>query len=286
MSASIRLFDETTIRPLAALGLTHPFWSLNIEILLATWIGMLLIFALAWLGRRYLTKEFHPVTIAYEKLISIFVNLSNDSFGSFHFDYFVFISTIFTFAFFSCAVGVLPFVEEATKDFNTTLAIALTSFGYVLYQKVKLHGFLGFLREFIEPFFMLAPLHVVGELSKISSMSLRLFGNILGGSIIVGLIFQVLGRFKNYFTPLTFITIGLSIIFTFVLGRPKNRVHAGASKIINAVLNCLFFVAWLQLFLGIFEGLIQSFVLTMLTTTYLAMNLHHDTNTAPHEAQS
>ncbi len=286
MSASIHLFPEATIRPLAALGLTHPFWSLNSEILVATWIGMLLIFGFAWLGRSYLTKEFHPITIAYEKLISVFVSLGNDSFGTFHFDYFVFICTIFTFTFFSCAVGVIPFVEEATKDFNTTLAIALTSFGYLQYQKVKLHGVSGFLREFIEPIFVLAPLHLVGEVSKISSMSLRLFGNILGGSIIIHLIFQVLERFQNYFTPLAFITIGLSIIFTFVLSRPKNSLLAMASRSVNTLLNILFMVAWLQIFLGIFEGLIQSFVLTMLTTTYLAMNLAHETHTATHEKPS
>ena len=278
MSASIHLFDEATIRPLAAWGFTHPFWSLHIEILMASWIGMLLILGLALLGRYFLDKEFNLVASAYEKIIDIFVDLSNDSFGSFRFNYFVFILAIFSFTFFSCLVGVIPFVEEATKDLNTTVAIALTSFFYVQYQKINLHGIKGFLKEFIEPFFVLAPLHVVGELSKITSMSLRLFGNILGGGIIVSLLFQLLGHYQNILAPAIFIVVTLSILFRFVIPNQHHPALVIINRIINVVLNIFFLVAWVQIFLGIFEGLIQSFVLTMLTTTYLAMNLHHSSN--------
>ena len=74
-------------------------------------------------------------------------------------------------------------MEEPTQNLNTTLALAMTSFFYVQYNGIRAHGIKGYLKEYTEPFIIMAPLHIISKLASIVSMSFRLFGNIYGGAI-------------------------------------------------------------------------------------------------------
>ena len=53
------------------------------------------------------------------------------------------------------------------------------------YAGIKSKGIGAYLKEYCEPIFLMAPLNVIGELAKVISISFRLFGNIMGGSIII-----------------------------------------------------------------------------------------------------
>jgi len=97
----------------------------------------------------------------------------------------------------------LPYIEKPTTDLNCTLALGLMAVLYSIYNGVKFHGVGGFLAEMAGPmwphegkFTMAAlpnklsalfffPLHIVEELSRIISISFRLFGNITGGAIVI-----------------------------------------------------------------------------------------------------
>jgi F-type H+-transporting ATPase subunit a len=265
---SVEIFNYHAIKPFESLGLTNNFWTIHIDILMATWIAMGIILCLALLGRYYLTKESNPIAVGYEQVISMFLGLCKDSFSPFNYYYFAFITSIFFFTFFSCLVGIIPFVEEATRDMNTTLAIGLTSFLYVQYQKINVHGIWGYLKEFAEPFFPLVPIHIVGELSKIASMSFRLFGNILGGGVILTMVIELLNVYKIPFMGFMVVTLLLLLLISTVATPEK---FPRLNKITHFCLNVLFIISWFQITLGIAEGLIQSFVITMLTLTYLAI---------------
>lgn len=277
MSADI--FSHYIVKPFAPLGLTSDFWSLHIDILLASWIAMAVLFALCLVGRYYMKKELNLITLAYQEVISIFIGLCNDSFPSFNYNYFIFISTMFFFTFFSCLVGILPFVEEAAKDLNTTFALGLTSFLFVQYHKIKVHGIGGFIKEFFQPFFVMAPMHIVGELSKIASMSFRLFGNILGGGVILMMILDLVSGYKMYYFALLALLLILGLITKVT---SAGQAYPWLDKFFSMTLNVLLILSWLHIFLGIFEGLIQSFVITMLTTTYLAIGTQHDPSHEKH----
>lgn len=271
---SLSIFDHPTCSPFAFLGLAGGFWDVNTEIVVATWIAMIIIAALAVVGRWYLSHEQNLVSIGYEKIILFFADLSSESFGLFKFDYFVFVTSLFIFSFMNCIVGLLPHVEEATRDLNTTLALSVTSFLYVQKEKIKAHGITGFLQEFIYPSIIMAPIHIVGEFSKIASMAFRLFGNILGGGVILGMIIDLIGSQKTLFFGLL-ITVGIFTLVRRYIRPVRRNVYLAAFY--SILTTALFLITWIQLFLGVFEGLIQSFVLTMLTITYLAMG------TAEHE---
>ena len=265
----IAIFEYEKIYPLQKLGLTGDFWIMHIDTLVYTWYAMLVLLIVALIGRFFLLKREHStVALAYEKLIGFFMNLCTESFNSFNLNYFIFVTSLFFFTLFCCLIGLIPFLDESTKDLNTTFALGLTSFMYVQYQKIKVHGLMGYLSEFAQPFFLLAPINLVGELAKIASMSFRLFGNILGGSIIFTMLIQLVDIYKVYFLSYVAITLLLALLLEKV---PFITRYSGVTKVVRATIFIMFLLTWAQMFFGIFHGLIQSFVITMLTVTYFAM---------------
>lgn len=265
---NLELFDAHAIRPFAWLGLTGKFWEVSYWTVIYTWVGMAILCMLAYAARWAVRKNDGLGYIAVERIVMVFIDLCKDSFRSFKINYFIFLSSVFFFTLFACLVGLIPFMDEATKDLNTTLALAVICFMYVQVQKIKVHGVGGFLKEFIEPFALLAPVNIIGELAKICSMSFRLFGNILGGGVIYMILLEFVGSFKGYF--LGYVGFTLALVALVVYGLKENTPDK-LKKIVNIFVGVMFLMTWINIFFGIFEGLIQSFVLTMLTTTYLAI---------------
>ncbi len=279
---NLELFDAHVIKPFSVFGLTSDFWSISHWTVIYTWVGMLMLFALALLGRWLVHRDPGLGYAAFERVILVFIDLCKESFKTFNFNYFSFLATLFLFTLFSCLVGLLPFLDEATKDLNTTLALGTISFMYVQFQKVRVHGFVGFLKEFIEPFAVLAPVNIIGELAKICSMSFRLFGNILGGGVIFLILREFVGSFKQVFLGYVAFVLFLALVFFYF----KRRLSGGVlQKLLNVLIGAMFLLTWVNIFFGVFEGLIQSFVITMLTTTYLAIGTHTEDDAAHnHEA--
>ena len=85
-------------------------------------------------------------------------------------------------------IGIVPVMFTPTRDINTPLALALVvlfmTFVFGIYAK----GLGGFLKSFFNP---LLPLDLIGYVSRTMSLSLRLFGNILGGEIVVAVLFSL-----------------------------------------------------------------------------------------------
>lgn len=113
-----------------------------------------------------------------------------------------------------------------TSDFSVTFALALITFGMTQYYGAKANGIGGYLKGFAEPFWPMIPLNVIGELANPVSLSFRLFGNILSGVIIMGLLYGALGVVAPIITPIfhgyfdlfagliqTFIFIMLTMVF-------------------------------------------------------------------------
>lgn len=118
-------------------------------------------------------------------------------------------------------------LSPPTSDYSVTLSLALITFVLTQYWSFKnAGGFFGYLKGFTEPMAFLTPLNVIGELANPISLSFRLFGNIMSGGIIMGLLYQALGiiapviaaplhAYFDVFSGLlqTFIFIMLTMIF-------------------------------------------------------------------------
>jgi F-type H+-transporting ATPase subunit a len=89
------------------------------------------------------------------------------------------------------ALGIVPTLVAPTRGINTPVALAVVVFFSVHFFGVREKGLLGYLRSMASPLITL-PLELVGQVSRTLSLSLRLFGNVLSGELIVAVIFSLL----------------------------------------------------------------------------------------------
>ncbi|MDD5108603.1 MAG: F0F1 ATP synthase subunit A [Candidatus Omnitrophica bacterium] len=134
-----------------------------------------------------------------------------------------FIGTLFIYILFMNLTGLIPFMKASTASWSTTLALSLCVFFYVQYTAVKELGFLGYLDHLagkprgilavtiIMPLFMLF-LHIITELIRPLSLSLRLRGNIWGDEILIGL----LSGFGIKGLPLLFFNMSMAVLTAIV----------------------------------------------------------------------
>lgn len=143
------------------------------------------------------------------------------------------------FLFFACSnlIGLLGF-RSPTTDLDTTLAWALITFFMIYFVGVKFNGF-GYFKGLLEPVPFLLPLNLIGELAKPISLSFRPFGNILGGSVIMKLLYDF-----------------LAYLSTLIPG-------------VSVPIGQLLIPVPLHLYFDIFAGLLQSFIFIMLTMVFV-----------------
>ncbi len=229
-------------QPLLEYGFTHPFWTLHTDTLKGTLVVTILIIGLSLYANYTLQKKESISKFIFLKYVNSFKGLLTQTLQSAPLNHLAFIGSLFTFVACCNSIGLIPYIEEPTRDLNTTLALGLISFFYVQYYAIKQHSFLGYLAEFIKPFALMLPLNIIGKLTSIISLSFRLFGNIFGGYIITHLclqaiqssiIMQCIGLFSGF-------NLGISLLF------------------------------------GLAEGIIQAFVFAMLTLTNLSMEIVSD----------
>ena len=114
-------------------------------------------------------------------------------------------------------VGLTP----PTSDYSVTLSLALITFFATQIMLFKTRrGLGGYLKSFTEPFILLTPINVIGELANPVSLSFRLFGNVLSGGIILALLYGALGYFAPIVTPVLhgYFDIFSGLLQTFIFG--------------------------------------------------------------------
>ncbi len=93
-------------------------------------------------------------------------------------------------------------------------------------------GLGGYLKSFTEPIALLTPLNVIGELANPISLSFRLFGNIMSGGIIMGLLYNALGYFAPLITPVLhgYFDVFSGLLQTFIFGMLTMIFIGGATE--------------------------------------------------------
>jgi len=134
-----------------------------------------------------------------------------------------FIGTLFIYILFMNLSGLIPFIKASTASWSTTLALALCVFFYVQYTAIRELGFLGYVDHLagkprgvlaftvIMPLFMFI-LHIITELIRPISLSLRLRGNIWGDEVLIAL----LSRFGIKGLPLLLFNMSMGILASVV----------------------------------------------------------------------
>lgn len=265
MGESFSSFHPEAWQPLAWFGITSPFFAFNSETLINTWCALGVLLVIAVLARIALRKpDSLPGYLVLTALRSL-MNMITQSLGYFHAAYFYFVGALFVFIVICNALVVIPGLEEPTKSLNTTLACGLIAVLYAQFEGVRSHGIIGYLNEFFKtPLTLLPnrklklldipviflkvivnciaglltfPMELLGKTANIISLSLRLFGNIFGGSVI-GSLFK-LAISGSWIRQTLALVTGINLIIV--------------------------------LFFGLFEAFIQAFVFSILSITYITM---------------
>ncbi|MBN2124691.1 MAG: F0F1 ATP synthase subunit A [Deltaproteobacteria bacterium] len=127
--------------------------------------------------------------------------------------FFPYIATIFLYILVSNLLGLVPGFFSPTANLNTTLSMAICTFILTHYIGIKFHG-AKYLKHFLGPVLVLAPLmfviELIGHLARVMSLSIRLFGNIMGKEKILGILFALAGL---YLAPLPILFLGILVSF-------------------------------------------------------------------------
>ncbi len=151
----------------------------------------------SWLGTRKLSLIPSKYQALLEIIVETFDKLLQDTIGKKDGrKYLTFSISLFLFIFISNIVGIFPFGwTEPTRDLNVPFALALLTFFISNVAAIKKKGLWTYLKEYTQPFIIMLPLNIVGEIAKVISHSFRLYGNILGGAIIIA----ILSELTKYF---------------------------------------------------------------------------------------
>lgn len=156
-----------------------------------------------------------------------------------------FITSVFVYMFVSNISGLVG-LAPPTGNFSVTLGFALVTWVLIQATKIKENGFVGFLKGFFEPFpFFVIP-NVFGTVAPLVSMSLRLFGNITSGAVIMSLLYQF--------------TAWLSSFIPYI----------GEFNFISLIVT-----PWLHMYFDLFSGFLQSFLFISLTSIFIAVEFNN-----------
>jgi len=115
--------------------------------------------------------------------------------------------TLFLFIAACNLAGQLPGVRPPTASLATTSALALIVFLAVPVAGIRARGVRGYLLGYFRPNPLLAPLHIISELSRTLALSMRLFGNIMSGHLVVALLVALTG----FLVPMPLMALDLLI---------------------------------------------------------------------------
>jgi F-type H+-transporting ATPase subunit a len=158
----------------------------NLDVMYMTWLVIIILLIFGYTCARRRSRVPNLFQVLGELLVSKLYELTEDAMGKeLAKTYAPMVCALFLFLVLSNWLGILPHLDEPTKDLNTTLSLGIMGFVIAHYVGIKTKGFKAYIKEYFEPMFFMMPLNLIGEVAKIVSISFRLFGNIMGGAIII-----------------------------------------------------------------------------------------------------
>ncbi len=195
---------------------------------LYSWLVMLVLILLARLATARIAMVPKGLQNLFEFVVETIENFQFSIMGEKGRPFLPLIATLIIYVFCCNIQGLIPGSFAPTSNLNTTASLAIIIFIMTHVEGVRNHGF-SYIKHFLGPMPALAPLmfviEVVSHLSRLISLSLRLFGNVMGEDLVILILFVLAGA---YFAPLP------------------------------------------MMFLGLFTGFLQAFIITLLAMIYIS----------------
>lgn len=136
---------------------------------------------------------------------------------------------------FEIIVGGKTYVKSPTSDPIVTMSLGIITLVLSHYFGVKKHGFGGYLKTYLQPIAFLSPINLLEEFTNFLTLSLRLYGNIFAGEVLLSLITKRLAPSYG--------------VWTYIASFPLSMIWQGFS---------------------VFIGAIQAYVFVVLSTVYIS----------------
>ena len=268
------------------------------QTLVVSWLVMAIItVACVVLGSGLKVTNISRKQAVAETIYGALINFVHGNMGTGFDRYIPLVGAIFATSVVSNLISLLG-IWSPTADLMTELGWALVVFVLITYHKIKSSGIGGYLKSYLDPIFVMAPINVISELFTPISMACRHFGNILSGTVISALIYAALATASYALFDLlgSNIVVAAAILIVgivLVVRARKLKAAGGKAKgkipgIVLTVLGALALLAamtgglaaqfpWLDIgipaitsfYFDWFSGCIQAFIFCTLTTIFI-----------------
>ena len=176
-----------------------------------SWLVMIILIALSAMAAKSVNLVPSKIQNIFELLISgleeFMVEITGDE-GRWVFPL---TGTVFIYIFVCNLIGLVPGFFPPTASLNTTLSCALVVVIFTHVNGVKYHG-AAYIKHFMGPVWWMVPLmlpiEIIGHMARILSLTFRLFGNMMGHELVLGILFALAGLF---FAPLPIMVLGIFV---------------------------------------------------------------------------
>ena len=196
------------------------------------WVIMALLLGLGFLASRKISLVPWGAQNVFELVVSGLEEFMVDITGEEGRAFFPYIATVFLFIMSCNLIGLLPGFLSPTANINTTLSLALCTFIYTHYLGIKYHG-VKYIKHFLGPIPALAPLffpiEIIGHFARVLSLTLRLFGNIMGEDLVLTILLFLAGMFLAPL-PMMFLAVFTSVVQAFVFTLLSMMYFAGSME--------------------------------------------------------
>ena len=205
--------------------------------ILYTWVVMAVLVLGAHLATRRVSPTMRPGR--WQSLLEVLVSGMRDQIrevsqhapGS----YLPFVGTLFLFIATSNVLAVVPGFTPPTGSLSTTTALALCVLIAVPLYGIAERGLVAYLRSYVRPTPFMLPFNIIGEMSRTVALAVRLYGNVMSGTVIAAILLSIV----PFFFPIVMQVLGLLTgliqayifaVLAMVYIASATRTHAGQSR--------------------------------------------------------
>jgi len=132
--------------------------------------------------------------------------------------YIPFIGTLFIFIAISNLLSIIPGYQPPTGSLSTTAALAICVFWAIPLYGIKKQGLVGYVKKYyLQPTPFMLPFNIIGRFSNTISLAVRLFGNVMSGTMIVGILLSIAPLFFPIIMQAMAILTGLIQAYIFAI---------------------------------------------------------------------
>ena len=204
--------------------------------IVTTWALMAVLVMVAWLVTRRLSTQ--AQMSRWQNLLEVLVAKMRDQIAAVSQQapgpYLPFVGTLFVFILTANLLNLIPGITPPTASLSTTTALALCVFMAVPIFGIAREGFLAYLRQYLRPTPLMLPFNLIGELSRTIALAVRLYGNIMSGTVIVGILLSLVPFFFPVLMQLLGLITGVIQAYIFAILAMVYIASASATQNVHA----------------------------------------------------